>query len=168
VLDPGSETLTIDFTPREKERASKKVVSDPEEDTKKILDYGTRLHRYLELVDWKTKDTSFILNIHDRRRIDAVLSLPLFQDLENAALYPEYGYYDPLLNTTGSIDLLIVKDGIYHIIDYKTKHIDDPAYDRQLRIYGENVKRIFHTDDQHLQLTLLSIQEGKTREVKLG
>ncbi|MDD5885754.1 MAG: UvrD-helicase domain-containing protein [Erysipelotrichaceae bacterium] len=166
VQDPGQETLMLDFAPRLKERASKKVVFDADEAEKKVLDYGTRLHRYLELMDWKTKDTSFINDPKDRKLIERVLSLPLFQGWEEAEIYPEYGYYDPILNTTGSLDLLVVKKGDYHIIDYKTKHIDDPAYDRQLRIYGENVKRIFKVDERHIHLTLLSLIEGKTRDVE--
>jgi ATP-dependent exoDNAse (exonuclease V) beta subunit len=79
--------------------------------------------------------------------------------------YHEYGYYDEENLTSGFIDLLFVEDGVYHIVDYKTSSIEDPAYDEQLNAYARNVMRLFNVDKDHVQLHLISIRGAKTRDV---
>lgn len=156
----------IEFPIRIHEHASK---SSAEEDLPpaEILDRGTRLHRLLELMDWKAKDTSFIEDPTDKAIIEKALQLPIFADLARANVYPEYGYYDEVLETTGYIDLLFEKDGIYTIVDYKTRHIDDAAYDNQLKTYARNVMSLFKVPASKIRLVLVSLIEARTREVKL-
>ena len=156
----------IVFKQREHLKASK-TTSDEELPSQEVLDYGTYLHRLLELVDLKTKDTSFIKNEHDRKIIDKVLTLHLFDNLDNASIYQEYNYYDEELLSTGCIDLLIVKDDHYYIIDYKAKHTGDEAYIKQLHTYQRNVKQIFNIkDDTKTHLYLLSILDCKIIKVE--
>ena len=156
----------IDFEVRtiKKGRASKAFNDDEDLEKVKALDYGTRLHAYLELSDFVTKDTSFIKDFNDRKKIDAVLHLDIFDHLEEASLYHEYSYFDPDLNSNGSIDLLIVYPDHIDIIDYKTKDIDDPEYIRQLNIYRRNIERIMPGKEIHM--ILLSILEARTKEVE--
>lgn len=157
----------IVFLPKcsEKKRASKQILDDEELDAKiKLLDYGTKLHNYLELTDFHTKDTSFITDQKDKKIIDKVLSLPLFSDLSDAKIFHEYSYFDEQFQTTGSIDCLIIKPKEILIIDYKTKNIDDPEYDNQLKVYRRNIEFLF--PDKEVKMILLSILKGETREVK--
>ena len=156
---------TIEFPLRIKEKASKTLTKDQELPAKEVLDYGTYLHRLLELMDYKTKDTSFIKVDKDRAIIDNVLNLKIFDRLDTADIYQEYGYYDEELSTVGFIDLLIVKDGHYYIIDYKANNISDPEYEKQLHTYQRNVERIFNTDSSHINLYLISIQKGMIKKV---
>jgi hypothetical protein len=156
----------IDFEVRtiKKGRASKAFNDDEDLEKVKALDYGTRLHAYLELSDFVTKDTSFIKDFNDRKKIDAVLHLDIFDHLEGTSLYHEYSYFDPDLNSNGSIDLLIVYPDHIDIIDYKTKDIDDPEYIRQLNIYRRNIERIMPGKEIHM--ILLSILEARSKEVE--
>ena len=157
----------IVFFPKcnEKKRASKQILDDEELDAKiNLLDYGTKLHTYLELTDFHTKDTSFITDKKDREIINKVLSLPLFSDLSDAKVFHEYSYFDEQFQTTGSIDCLIIKPKEILIIDYKTKNISDPEYDSQLKVYRRNIEFLF--PDKEVRMILLSILNCEIREVK--
>ncbi len=125
---------------KDRKKASKTSVEPIDEGA---LAYGTRLHRLLEIVDFNTKDTSFITNDKEKTIIDKVLSLPVFDDVADAKVYHEYAFFDEEENIHGSIDLLMVYKDHAYIIDFKTKHIDDPAYLKQLSIYKNFVEKKF-------------------------
>ena len=170
--EPKPLALKVDDTPiefheRHASRASKKAeLHDEDPIYERRLTRGTLLHRYMELLDWKTLDTSFIKDPKDKAIVDKVLNdVEVFQHLDGATLYPEYAYYDEVRATTGSIDLLIVKDGVYSIIDYKTYDIDDDAYIRQLHAYQENAERIFGVDSSHIRLYLVSLLGDRCKEI---
>ena len=160
----------IVFEAKASGRASKKLTPTDEENPamRQILSYGTRLHRYMELVDFSTRDTSFIPNPEDRARIDAVLSLPFFKQINEFQIYREYGYFDPDKGTTGFIDLLLKKGDELFIIDYKTSDIDDPAYLEQLSSYRRNVCRLFHAEKERVRTFLLPLTGEAMQEVILG
>ncbi len=154
----------IEAKPFEMRRASKTSDEDEEPD-QYILDLGTRMHRYMELTDFGTKDTSFIENEKERKIIDKALQAPFFDDLENAKTYSEYGYYDEEFKTSGYIDLLLVKTDEIVIIDYKLKHIDDEAYTDQLHTYKRNIEKIFGTE-RPVNCYLLSLTTGEYSKVE--
>ena len=120
----------------------------------------------MELVDFVNKDTSFIKNEKDRKLIDNVLSNKVFDDLGSAKVYKEYGYYDELLQTTGFVDLLYFKDDECYIVDYKSRSIDDEAYERQLHVYQRNIQSLFNINKEHVHLYLLSLSENRIKEVQ--
>ena len=154
------------FEIKVKRRASKiHETTEIDPAIQEVMDYGTYLHRMLELTDFKTKDTSFIKNENDRKLIDDILKLPILNVNDDGIVYQEYDYYDELLSTTGSIDLMIYNNGIYNIIDYKTSNIDDPSYINQLNTYKRNVMDIFNVDKEHVKMYLLSIIQKKYKEV---
>lgn len=168
-FDLPTDDTEITFPEIIKERASKQRHYDESiEDTipDQILTRGVYLHRLMELVDFVNKDTSFIKNEKDRILIDNVLSNPVFNDLGTAKIYKEYGYYDETLQTTGFIDLLYFKDDECYIVDYKSRSIDDEAYERQLRIYQRNVQLLFNINKEHMHLYLLSLSENRIKEVQ--
>ena len=154
----------IIFKERSKSRASKEKKDEDIEQI--ILDRGTYLHQLLENVNLKTKDTSFIVDKKDRELINNVLNLNIFSDLSNAKIYKEYGYYDNNLNTTGFIDLLIIKNNTYYIIDYKTSNFDDPEYINQLDVYKRNIVKIFNIKENQVKMFLLSILKCQIKELK--
>ena len=157
------DSTPILFEEKEKKRASKQTYVDHE--LNDALAFGTHLHELLELLDFATFDTSFIVDDRERHLVDRVLALPLMQEAKASEAYPEYGYFDPLYETTGFIDLLYIKDGVYHIVDYKTKDIEDDAYIDQLHAYQRNIERLFHIDASKVRLHLLSILDAKVKDI---
>ena len=169
---PSLPPLTIDdglitFMAKGKKRASKTLADDEELPDPNVIERGNRLHRYMELLDFASLDLSFIPSDKERAIIHNAIETPLMQMALNAEnVFREYGYFDNELGTTGYIDLLFVKDGIYHIVDYKSSHIDDPAYEEQLRTYARNVMRLFQVEEKQIRMHLLSLSQGVSREVK--
>lgn len=158
---------TIVFPGINRTRASKKKeYVDEDSPIMEAINKGIALHRYMEMVDFASKDTSFIPDPKDRERIDKVLANPLFGDLKSWNVYKEYGYYDEVRDTTGFIDLLLEKDGDFLIIDYKSKNISDPAYEEQLAVYRENVARLFNVPISKIRAYLLPLTGEMGREVK--
>lgn len=155
----------IVFPKFEKKRASSRLTTILDDNIQRLFDYGTHMHALLEMTDLKSKDTSFIEDERDKELIDKVLKLDVFDDLNNADLYQEYPYYDEEYETSGYIDLLIVKDGIYKIIDYKSSNLEKEEYQDQLRTYRRNIKRIFGVDESKIEMYLLSIAKGELKEL---
>lgn len=127
------------------------------------LAYGTRLHRLLELVDFKTKDTSFIRSEKERNVIDKVLNIADLPDFSDAKVFHEYSFYDKESNIHGSIDLLLVYEDYAYVIDFKAKHIDDPEYAKQLKAYKTYVEKAFKLP---CKTALLSILEAAFKVVE--
>ncbi len=146
-------------------RASKAL---EEEVDAKVLLYGTYLHECLFLLDFATLDTSFILEPKDRAMIDKLLTHPIIQNLSKqvkqgtAKVLKEYAYLDEKTGLTSIIDLLIIEGNQATIIDYKTNHIDDEAYTKQLQTYGYYLKGQGLTIKA---LILLSIQQSHLKQI---
>lgn len=155
----------IIFDTKIHQKASKSTINEEDLPIQEVLDYGTYLHRLMELTDFINKDTSFIKNSNDRKIIDEVMKLDIFKDLSSSTIYKEYGYYDDNLLTNGFIDLLIKKDDKYIIVDYKAKHILDDAYINQLHIYRDNVSRLFNVTKDNIEMYLLSLIDHKLLKV---
>jgi ATP-dependent helicase/nuclease subunit A len=147
-------------------RASEDSVGTDTDHIAQIKDLGIHYHRLLELTDFHTKDTSFIQNPHDKGIIDKVLALPVFQHLEDAQIYHEYGYFDPVLRSTGFIDCLLVRPKNIVIIDYKLKNIAEDAYTRQLSCYAANVSRLFPGRSISCYLVSLLEASQEQREIE--
>lgn len=144
-----------------KKRASKalKIKTDFE-----MLDFGTRMHAWLELVDFKTKDTHFISDTKEQALVSKVVRLPLFENLEECKIYKEYEFIDPELHSHGIIDLLLIYSERAIIVDYKLKTIDDAAYSEQLKTYKNFIARVFK---RTVECYLLSVITGEVRRVEL-
>ena len=157
----------IEFPKKIHARASKAYVEDEEIRDTLSLERGTRLHRYMELLDFGTRDLSFIPAPRERKVIEKAIGTSLMSLAFTAEkVYREYGYYDIENGTNGYIDLLFVKDGVYHVVDYKSSNIDDPEYERQLHVYAHNVARLFHVKEEDVRLHLLSLSKGVSKDVK--
>ncbi len=162
---PDVDERKIVYPQRERKRASK-FLSDEDSPKDRVLEKGVLLHRYLEVVDFKTKELPANLfgNERDRAIIQKVLSLPLFANLEKTKIYKEYPYFDDVLKSQGVIDLLLVHEDHIDIVDYKLKNIDDEAYREQLSTYRRNVESLFGKD-RTIHTYLLSILEHRLEEV---
>jgi len=144
----------------EKAQASKSLSSSAEEES---LRYGEKLHRLLELTDFKKKDVSWIKDEADRALIAKAVALPLFTDAAKATIHHEYAFFYEKANVHGIIDLLLVYDDHIDIVDFKAKSIDDPSYEKQLNTYSSYIQSV---DRRPVQTYLLSILESRLKGVK--
>jgi len=146
----SKETDTVNLTKEERETLNSK------------LNFGNTLHQYLECVDLIKQDTSFIPHPY-KVYIDRVLKNDIFRNIDKAIIYKEYEFFDKKQDINGIIDLLLIYDDKAVIIDYKTKHIDDEDYERQLDIYKKYVSSKWHLETKTY---LLSIVDNIIKELK--
>lgn len=139
--------------------ASKTVVEPVEES---LLDFGTKMHQILELIDLSNPDYSLIKDPNELAIIKRFLNNPIFADVNKGKVFHEYEFVDEINNTRGIIDLLIVYEDHIDIIDYKLKSIDDVNYDNQLATYANYIKSI---SNKPINKYLISIIDGRKRMV---
>lgn len=150
-------------------RRASKTLEDDELDIKERLDYGTHLHRLLELYDFKKMDLGYIKDERDMNIIKRVITSDIFKEAYEAdEVYQEYEYYDEEYASNGSIDLLYRKDNHFTVVDYKTSNIDDPAYIEQLHTYQRNIESLFGVKPTDISLYLLSISKGTFKKVDIA
>ena len=110
--------------------------------TKDILDkmeLGTKIHYYLEMLDFKNPDYTSVDNKYINK-IKAFIDSPLLENIQQAKIFKEYEFMDD--GKHGFIDLLLEYEDKIVIIDYKTKTIDDVHYDEQLNGYRTYVESL--------------------------
>ena len=127
------------------------------------LEFGTRVHYALELLDFKTKDLSYIKDYKIRKYVENVVSSFVFNNVENAKILHEYRFFDEATGVNGIIDCLIIKEDEIDIVDFKLKNISDVHYDEQLNIYADYVKKISKLP---IKKYLISAITGEVREVE--
>ena len=149
----------FNFIKEEKIKASKKLDQDTDNN---LLEIGTRLHLLMEVVNFKTKDLSFIRNENDKKLIKNILDNQIFASLENSKIYKEYEYYDNELDYSGVIDLMIEDKNHIKIIDYKLKNIDDENYTKQLTLYKNYIEKTFN---KKVSCYLLSLVDNNVKVV---
>jgi ATP-dependent helicase/nuclease subunit A len=128
----------------------------------RALRRGNELHAYLEAVDLKNHDTSFIKDKEAKALVERFLASPLLKKYEGYEDYHEYGYIDRKTKKEGSIDLLLVGKEDLAIIDYKTKSLSDEKYREQVLSYKENAEAIFH---KKARCYLYSILTSEVKEI---
>ena len=146
---------------KEKRRASKDTETDQIDS--KALELGNKYHYYLELVDFNTKDTSFIKDNNDRNIISRFLKNEIFNKEGLVKVAHEYRFYDEVNDINGIIDLLLIYNNHIDIIDFKLSKIDDKEYDKQLSIYKDYISQISNLP---IYTYVTSIFKGDVREVK--
>ena len=131
--------------------------------TKDILDkmeLGTKIHYYLEMLDFKNPDYTSVDNKYINK-IKTFIDSPLLENIKEAKIFKEYEFMDD--GKHGFIDLLLEYEDKIVIIDYKTKTIDDVHYDEQLNGYRTYVESL---TSKPVYCYLYSIIDETYREVK--
>ncbi|MCI6156080.1 MAG: hypothetical protein MR674_05235, partial [Erysipelotrichaceae bacterium] len=148
----------ICITPKEKitSKASKDLALNS---SMKVLKLGTSLHFILEVIDFKNPSFDFIKNEKHKDYIRSFFASGLLKDIQEASIYKEYEFIDEVKGTHGSIDLLLIYEDKALIIDYKTKHIDDENYIKQLKVYKDYVERVFKKKTYTYLYSLISKEE---------
>ena len=147
--------INLDINKEEDKRFSKNDIHLITKREQYILDRGIRLHKLLELTDFKNIDSN--LSNEDKEIIDNFISNI---DLDYINIYKEYEFIDN--NSHGIIDLMLEYDDYIKIIDYKLKNITDTAYIKQLNGYKEYIEKLFN---KKVFIYLYSINDNKLEEI---
>lgn len=170
------EILSIEFSDDFFKEASNGKAS---KDSRKVADleneeFGTKLHRELELLDWSDfpnalPDISFIKNDNERKLVQGFIHSALIDSLKEGSyiIYQEYTYLDFERHSLGSVDFLAVdeKDKKAVIVDYKASNIIDEAYKKQVLIYKENVSKNFEISLNNISCYLYSLAKSEIKEI---
>lgn len=140
-------------------KASKELKLDA---NKKAMEFGTKIHFIMEVVDFKNPDYTKLSNFF-QNIVKRFLSSDLMKNIKDGEIYKELEFYDEVNLTNGIIDLMVIYEDHIHIIDYKTRNIDDESYDEQLRIYKRYIKQ---KSDKEIRTYLYSLETGECRETK--
>ena len=127
------------------------------------MEFGTKMHYYLETLDFNSPDFSDIEN-RFVYKLKSFLNSDLMKDVSKAKVYKEYEfiYNEETEEKHGIIDLLLEYDDYFVIIDYKTKNIDDEHYDEQLNGYRNYIRQL---SNKEVKCYLYSIIDETYREV---
>lgn len=138
-------------------------------------EFGTRVHEELSQLDWSEfpslPSVEFVSDQRERGLVERFVNSELISAIAKlsggkAQIYQEYRYLDPATSAVGSIDFLAVYDGGAVIVDYKTSDVDEPEYDRQLKVYREAVEREFGLPEESIGMYLYSLVKGTVRQVQ--
>ena len=110
---------------------------------KEKLEFGTKIHYYLETLDLQNPDLTDIESPY-KEKIVAFLNCDLVKNIKDGNVYQEYEFVEEDANQDkhGVIDLMIEYADSIDIIDYKLKNIMDDAYDKQLNGYKNYIEKI--------------------------
>ena len=126
-----------------------------------LLTFGTKIHEYLEYIDFNDFDESLkSLEIDDffKNKLSNIIKMPF---MKNNAIYRkeyEFIYEDASEEKHGIIDLLVETDDELIVVDYKLENIDKPYYIDQVKGYMNYLKTI---SEKHVNGYLYSILECK-------
>ena len=151
--------LEINVKPIEYKHGSKEIGLEANVET---MQFGTKLHEYMELVDFTTKDLSFIKDERIKAFISKFINCDLFTNISSGKIYKEFEYFDNLKKISGIIDLMVEYSDHIDIIDYKTSNIDDEEYNVQVRTYMDYIVRTFNKPTNGY---LYSLRKGIYRKI---
>ncbi len=131
---------TSEITESHYSKSNIKLITKEERD---VMDFGTMMHYLLETMDLVNPDYT---GIDDKyvNYIKKFLNNDLVKDIKKAKIYQEYEFIHQEEDNIshGIIDLMLEYSDHIDIIDYKLKHIDDPAYIKQLTGYQDYIKSL--------------------------
>ena len=141
-------------------KSSIKLITKDERD---VMDFGTMMHYYLEIMDLSNPDYT---SIDDKyvNYIKNFLNSDLTKDIKNAKIYQEYEFIHQDVDSIshGIIDLMLEYSDHIDIIDYKLKHIDDPAYVKQLNGYKDYISNL---KNKPINIYLYSIMDNVYKKI---
>lgn len=141
-------------------KSSSKIFTKSEKDK---MEFGTKIHYYLETLDLKNPRLSDIPSPY-KEKIEEFLKCDLIKNITDAKIYQEYEFIDDDINIKhGIIDLMLEYSDHIDIIDYKLKNIDDVAYVKQLMGYQDYIKKLSNKD---VNLYLYSIMDLKYQKIE--
>jgi len=149
--------------PIEKGKFSKEI-SLIDQATKDVMEYGTKLHYLMEVMDFKKPDYS-LADAESEPKVRNFIESELLKDVADAVIRKEFEfiYQQDNQQKHGFIDLLLEYDDRLVIIDYKLKNISDENYDQQLLGYKKYLESV---SDKKVECYLYSLIDSEYRQVK--
>ena len=156
--------INIDNTEVEEGKFSKETTKLVDKKAKENMNFGTKVHEALELVDFKKRNTDIIEDKFIREKVENFLSNLKLDNIDNANIYHEFEfiYEDKTREMTGIIDLMIEYEDHIDIIDYKLKNVDDENYINQLNGYRDYIKT---KKDKRVDIYLYSILNNEFKNL---
>lgn len=155
--------LNIDNEQLTEEHISKENNKLIDKETKDKMEFGTKVHEILELIDFKNPDydnldiddffKSKIKNFIDKLDINNIINT-----------YKEYEFLYEKDNNLyhGIIDLIVEYEDSIKIIDYKLKNTEDDAYIKQLNSYKDYIST---KTNKKIDIYLFSIISGTFNKI---
>ena len=158
------EEITIESNYIKNNTFSKKTNKLMKESTAKLMNYGTKLHEYLEYIDLVTPNLDLIEDDFCKEKIKAFLKQPFLKDINTATIYQEYEFIDKTSTNInhGIIDLMLEYPNHIDIIDYKLKNINDKNYKKQLEGYKKYIEKM---TNKKINTYLYSLIDEKLEEI---
>ena len=130
---------------------------------KEKMDFGTKMHYYLETLDLHNPDITDMESPY-KEKIEAFLNSDLIKDIKEAKVYQEYEFVeeDDQEEKHGIIDLMLEYPDYIDIIDYKLKNILDEGYAKQLNGYKNYIEKI---SNKPVNIYLYSIMDEKIEKL---
>lgn len=128
------------------------------------MEFGSRVHEYLEFIDFKKPLLELIEDEFIRKRIGSFLNSDILSNVKEAQVFKEYEFMWQKDGEEyhGVIDCMLVYDDYVDIIDYKLKYVEDSAYVSQLEGYRDYIKEV---TGKRVNTYLYSILDGKLQEI---
>ena len=157
--------INVDTEILEEVHYSKEKLHIITNEEKEVMNFGTKVHEILELIDFNNYDLDlFDIDNSIKNKINNFINSDFMKDKLNLNMYKEYEFLYSEDNTLshGIIDLLLEDNDKMIIIDYKLKNIDDEAYDKQLNGYRKYIET---RTGKKTYCYLYSILDERVREV---
>ena len=157
--------LNIDTKVLEEVHYSKDKLHIISKEEKDVMEFGTRVHEILELIDFNNYNLDlYDIDLSIKNKIINFINSDFMKDKLKLNMYKEYEfmYYEDNILSHGIIDLLLEDTDKMIIVDYKLKGIDDTLYDKQLNGYR---KYIEEKTGKKTYCYLYSIMDERVREV---
>lgn len=155
------------FTKREKEKQtfSKNVSELVTKKAYQSMQFGTKLHGYLEFINLKDPNYKEIGDPFIATVIQHFLAQPLLENIKEAKIYQEYEFIFEKndIEYHGIIDLMLEYSDHIDIIDYKLKNIEDENYIKQLEGYYQYIQT---KTDKKTYLYLYSLLEQTFTKIR--
>ncbi len=150
--------VNIPNTLKEEHKASKEVKELITDETRKLFQKGTLIHKIFEQTDFLNLSGD---NPYYKQIQNFVNRLQITKDV---GIYKEYEFIYDKDNITyeGIIDLVLEYPSEVKIIDYKLKNITDEKYQEQLHVYRDYLKTIVNKD---IKMYLYSIFDDELKEI---
>ena len=142
--DINVEEINIQNEIIEEKQFSKETNKVSTKEEIKMMNYGTKIHEYLELIDYKNPNLSLIEDNFIKNKIEKFLNNSLLENIKDSNIYHEYEFFYEKDNTNyhGIIDLMLEYDSHIDIIDFKLKNVVDENYKNQLNGYKNYIESI--------------------------
>ena len=157
--------LKLNNIPKEQVTFSKKTNTVINKETYNSIQLGTKIHEYLEFIDFKNPNLEVITDKFVKKLIQNLIEQPIMKNLGEATIYQEYEFIYEENNTEyhGVIDLMLEYDNYINIIDYKLKNITDDVYRNQLMGYKKYIET---KTSKQVYLYLYSILDSKLSSIE--